>query len=101
MALALAGAVLASIEFGASGSGRRAAAGVGLAVVAALGFGAFFVGTDLAADDGALWAVTINRVAAVAVLVGDRARAAPPVAARRATSSPRSPPSGRSTSPPT
>ena len=69
MALALAGAALASIEFGQSGSGRRAAAGVGLAVVAALGFGAFFVGTDLAADDGALWAVTINRAAAVAVLV--------------------------------
>ena len=55
---------------GQSGSGRRAATGVGLAVVAALGFGAFFVGTDLAADDGALWAVTINRVAAVTVLVG-------------------------------
>lgn len=70
MALALAGAMLASIEFGASGSGRRAAAGVGLAVLAALGFGAFFVGTDLAADDGALWAVAVNRAAAVAALVG-------------------------------
>ena len=43
--------------------------GVGLAVVAALGFGAFFVGMDLAADDGALWAVAINRAAAVGVLV--------------------------------
>ena len=70
MALALAGAMLASFEIGQSGSGRRAAAGVGLAVLAALGFGAFFVGTDLAADDGALWAVTINRVVAVTVLVG-------------------------------
>ena len=70
MVLALAGAMLASLEVGARGSGRRAATGVGLAVIAALGFGAFFVGTDLAADDGALWAVTINRVAAVAVLVG-------------------------------
>jgi drug/metabolite transporter (DMT)-like permease len=70
MALALAGAALASIEFGRRGSGRRAAAGVGLAVVAALGFGGFFVGTDLAADDGALWAVTINRVVAVTALVG-------------------------------
>jgi len=69
MTLALAGALLASIEIGQAGSGRRAATGVGLAVVAALGFGAFFVGTDLAADDGALWAVTINRMAAVGVLV--------------------------------
>ena len=69
MALALGGAMLASIVVGESGSGRRAAAGVGLAVVAAIGFGAFFVGTDLAADDGALWAVTINRAVAVTLLL--------------------------------
>jgi drug/metabolite transporter (DMT)-like permease len=67
MGLALGGAALASFQYG--GDHRRAATGVGLAVVAALGFGAFFVGTDLAADDGALWAVTINRAAAVGVLV--------------------------------
>jgi drug/metabolite transporter (DMT)-like permease len=67
MLLALAGAALASFEYG--GDHRRAATGVGLAVVAALGFGAFFVGTDLAADDGALWAVAINRATAVALLV--------------------------------
>jgi len=67
MALALAGAALASFEYG--GDHRRAATGIGLAIVAALGFGAFFVGTDLAADDGALWAVAINRATAVAVLV--------------------------------
>jgi drug/metabolite transporter (DMT)-like permease len=69
MALALAGAGLAAFEPGAAGGGRRAAAGVGLAVVAALGFGTFFVGMDLAADHGALWAVTLNRAAAVGVLV--------------------------------
>jgi drug/metabolite transporter (DMT)-like permease len=67
MLLALAGAALASFEYG--GDHRRAATGVGLAIVAAIGFGAFFVGTDLAADEGALWAVTINRATAVAVLV--------------------------------
>ena len=67
MTLALAGAALAAFEYG--GDHRRAATGVGLAVVAALGFGAFFVGTDLAADEGALWAVTINRATAVALLV--------------------------------
>jgi drug/metabolite transporter (DMT)-like permease len=66
MALALAGAALASFE---RGHGRRAVAGVGLAVVAAAGFGVFFVGMDLAADDGALWAVALNRAAAVGVLV--------------------------------
>ena len=98
MMLALAGAGLASFEIG--GGHRGAATGVGLAVVAALGFGAFFVGTDLAADDGALWAVTINRAAAVAALVG----IVPRCAARRrsrATRSLRSPPSACSTSPPT
>jgi drug/metabolite transporter (DMT)-like permease len=68
MTLALGGAALASLEYGVDH--RRAAAGVGLAVIAALGFGAFFVGTDLAADDGALWAVAVNRAAAVAALVG-------------------------------
>jgi drug/metabolite transporter (DMT)-like permease len=69
IALALAGAALAAFEPGRAGGGRRAVTGVGLAVVAALGFGTFFVGMDLAADDGALWAVTLNRVAAVGVLV--------------------------------
>jgi drug/metabolite transporter (DMT)-like permease len=67
MFLALAGAALASYEYG--GDHRRAATGVGLAIVAAIGFGAFFVGTDLAADEGALWAVTINRATAVALLL--------------------------------
>ena len=67
MTLALAGAALASFEYG--GDHRRAATGIGLAIVAAIGFGAFFVGTDLAADEGALWAVTINRATAVGVLV--------------------------------
>ena len=69
MALALAGAGLAAFEPGAADGARRAAAGVGLALVAALGFGTFFVGMDLAADHGALWAVTLNRAAAVGVLV--------------------------------
>jgi drug/metabolite transporter (DMT)-like permease len=70
MALALAGAALASLEPGTADGGRRAAAGVGLALLAALAFGTFFVAMDLAADDGALWAVTINRAAAVGVVLG-------------------------------
>jgi drug/metabolite transporter (DMT)-like permease len=67
--LALGGAALASVERGAEGAGRRAAAGVGLAIVAAVAFGSFFVGMDLAADDGALWAVAISRAAAVGALL--------------------------------
>ena len=67
--LALCGAVLASLERGTAGSGRRAAAGVGLAIVAAIAFGTFFVGMDLAADDGALWAVAVSRAAAVGALL--------------------------------
>jgi drug/metabolite transporter (DMT)-like permease len=67
MTLALAGAALASLEPGDEDGGRKAAAGVGLALIAAFAFGTFFVGMDLAADDGALWAVTVNRVAAVGV----------------------------------
>jgi drug/metabolite transporter (DMT)-like permease len=65
MALALGGAALASSE-----AGRGSATGVGLAVIAAVAFGIFFVGMDIAADDGALWAVSFTRVAPVALLVG-------------------------------
>ena len=64
MTLALGGAALASTEPGA-----HRAAGVGLAVLAAVAFGVFFVGMDAAADDGALWAVAINRTAAISVLL--------------------------------
>jgi len=62
--LALGGAALASTE-----PGRHTAAGVGLAIVAALAFGVFYVGMDGAADGGALWAVSTARVAPVAVLL--------------------------------
>jgi drug/metabolite transporter (DMT)-like permease len=64
LALALGGAALTSSE-----PGRHTAAGVGLAIVAALAFGVFFVGMDAAADGGALWAVTTARLPAVAVLL--------------------------------
>jgi drug/metabolite transporter (DMT)-like permease len=64
IALALGGAAFATTE-----PGRRTAAGVGLATLAALAFGVFFVGMDQAADDGALWAVVLNRTATVSVLL--------------------------------
>ncbi|MGH3085103.1 MAG: EamA family transporter [Gaiellaceae bacterium] len=44
---------------------RRIAAGAGLAVVAALGFGGFIVGLDAGSDESAPWAVVAARSASV------------------------------------
>ncbi len=79
IALALGGAALASTE-----PGHRTAAGIGLAVVAALGFGLFFVGMDVAADDGALWATSINRIASLALVVAALLMLRPPCPIDRA-----------------
>ena len=66
--VALAGVALASREPTAEG-GRRAA-GIGLALLAALGFGLFFVFLDRAAEDSVPWAVTTARgVSTVIALV--------------------------------
>jgi uncharacterized membrane protein len=46
---------------------RRFASGVGLALVAALGFGLFFVGLDAGADESAPWAVVAARTTSVAI----------------------------------
>jgi drug/metabolite transporter (DMT)-like permease len=56
IALAIAGVVMASREE----SGANAA-GAGLAIVAALGFGGFFVGIDRASESDVLWALTVSR----------------------------------------
>jgi drug/metabolite transporter (DMT)-like permease len=48
---------------------RRIAAGAGLAVVAALGFGGFIVGLDAGADESAPWAVVAARSASVTLVV--------------------------------
>lgn len=64
IALVLSGIVVLSRE--ASEPGRRPiAAGAGLAVVAALGFGLFIVGIDAGADESPTWAVVVARSAAV------------------------------------
>jgi drug/metabolite transporter (DMT)-like permease len=60
IAVALAGLVLLSREPPGEGDGRFAA-GLGLALVAALGFGLFAVGLDAGADHSTAWAVTIAR----------------------------------------
>ena len=49
--------------------GARLAAGAGLAVVAAVSLGLFFVGIDLAAEESAPWAVLVSRAASVVLVV--------------------------------
>jgi drug/metabolite transporter (DMT)-like permease len=69
--LALVGVVLASREeaHAQEGQSARVATGVGLALLAALGFGSFFVGMDAASDGDVLWALLVARAASV-TLVG-------------------------------
>ena len=50
---------------------RRMATGVGLALVAALGFGSFFVGLDEASDRDLLWALVLTRsISTAGMLLG-------------------------------
>ena len=67
IALALAGIVLVAREPGGPGAGG--AAGVGLALVAALGFGLFVVGLGEAAQESASWAVASARLSSVTVVL--------------------------------
>jgi drug/metabolite transporter (DMT)-like permease len=70
IALALAGVVLASREEVVGEERRRGAArGTGLAVVSALGFGFFFLAMDRAADGDVAWAMLVNRVTGVGLLI--------------------------------
>jgi drug/metabolite transporter (DMT)-like permease len=79
--LALAGAALSSCECGSEG--RRVTRGAGLAVIAAVGFGVFFVGLDAAADSGVWWPVVFSRVGSLGALcVVALARRSPPFVAR-------------------
>jgi drug/metabolite transporter (DMT)-like permease len=64
--LVLLGIVALSREPSGVGTGRIAA-GAGLAVVAALGFGGFVVGLDAGSDESAPWAVVAARSASVAI----------------------------------
>src|SRR5215212_4053457 len=66
VAIAIAGVVLASRE--ESESGPRVAAGVWLAIGAAIGFGGFFVAMDRASDADPYWAIMVARVASMAAL---------------------------------
>jgi drug/metabolite transporter (DMT)-like permease len=77
IAAALAGVMLLAREPRGPG-GAGLAAGVSLALVAALGFGLFIVGLDAASDGGATWAVVIARAASTALSVAALAVAAVP-----------------------
>ena len=66
--LALAGAVLVSVE-PRSGAAGRLAGGAAVAVVAAFGFGAFFVCLDAAEEGGLAWTVLLVRLASTGLVV--------------------------------
>jgi drug/metabolite transporter (DMT)-like permease len=68
IAIALAGVALAAREKPPEGAGARLAAGVPYALVAALGFGCFFLAIDRAGDGGVAWATLANRVTSVTLL---------------------------------
>jgi len=67
--LALAGVVLASRDPGATGRGGGIAAGVGLALVAALSFGLLLVALGAASEGDALWGTLVMRTTSFGVLV--------------------------------
>lgn len=71
LAVAMVGIVLASREApkeGGAARGGRMAAGAGLALVAAAGFGCFFVAMDRASDEDVFWAILANRITGVSLL---------------------------------
>ena len=68
VALAFCGVLGASLEPHAEGRGRKVGAGVGLALVAAAGFGGSLIGLSRAAPGGIAWAVFVMRLAAVPLL---------------------------------
>ena len=70
VAAALAGVALVSREPGTKHSGSGRAAGVGLALVGAGGFGLYFVLMDAAAAESATWAVLFARGAAAILAAG-------------------------------
>jgi len=67
--LAVGGVVLASRERVEEGASGGVATGAGLALVAALGFGLFFVLMDSASEGDVFWALLVNRVTGVTMLV--------------------------------
>lgn len=83
--LALGGVILAAREKAESGArGGRLTAGVGLALLAALGFGGFFVGIYEASRDDALWAILVQRSTTLVLVLSAAAVLRPTLAVGRA-----------------
>ena len=69
VAIAIGGVVLASREATDEAEKSNAlSAGVGFALISAVGFGCFFLAIDRASDADVLWAVTVNRTTSVLLL---------------------------------
>ena len=69
VAIAIGGVILASREASDEAQTNRAvSAGVGFALISAVGFGFFFLAMDRASDDDVLWAVCINRTVSASLL---------------------------------
>jgi drug/metabolite transporter (DMT)-like permease len=79
MAIALAGAVMASREPDIGDGGGRLATGALLAAGSALAFGVFFLAMDSASDGGAVWASLFNRATSVTLLIAATAIVRPPM----------------------
>jgi drug/metabolite transporter (DMT)-like permease len=87
IALAMVGIVLAAREPGGAAPSQAVRASIGLALLAAAGFGTFFVLIDRATEDaGAPWALLLVRVGEVALLgvLAAVLRPAPPAGVRDA-----------------
>jgi drug/metabolite transporter (DMT)-like permease len=69
VALAIVGVIGASLEPLPEGRGRKIGTGVGLALVAAAGFGCSLIGLSKAAEGGAVWATLVMRMVALPVLL--------------------------------
>lgn len=67
--VALAGVALAAREHTDEDGGARVATGVGLALLAALGFGCFFVGLDAGSEEDLWWALLFVRATSLTALV--------------------------------
>ena len=69
LALAVAGVVLASLEPRGEDGGVPVAAGVGLAVFAAVAIGLFLTALDAASEGSILWALLLQRIVLVALVL--------------------------------
>jgi drug/metabolite transporter (DMT)-like permease len=68
IAMAVVGVALASYEPPAEGRRARTSTGVTLALLAALGFGVFFVGLDEGSNHDLVWTLVIGRITSTSIL---------------------------------